>query len=247
MKRFRIMLTTCDRPERLRALLSDLLREAEGHDVFVTVANDGKQVPKKIQQIIDQAGWGYRAFRHKFGKVGYGKFLSRLLVDELKAWRGAGCPKDALWMVLQDDYRLCKGFFRRLGDAWDEGRRHGAIILMYHIDRSRRLSHKPLGEFVNQVRWLDASIVTSSPFLSGVGWTICGHRAGPGRSSGVGNWLTARLRYDFPDAIAVQVKESIVVHATAPSVMNPDVYREPDAMRTVRYIDGDEARDRLEQ
>lgn len=246
---FRIILTTCDRPERLGRLLEDLIRESEwAGAVELIVADDGREpIGEDLKAIIASAGWRYLRSRRQFGKEGYGKLLHGALQGEYRAWQGGEYRMGTLWMVMQDDFRLCAQFFPRLVEAWREGRRYGAVALQYHIDQSRRNWKGPLGESVDEVNWLDACTVASRIFWGRLKWTIHGHRAKEGNSSGVGNWLTARLLYDFPDGIAVRTKESLVVHARDRSLMNPDVDRKPDAMRTARFIDGDEARDRLEQ
>jgi hypothetical protein len=244
----RIVLTTCNRPRLFGLLADDLIREVGDAGAHVSVVDDGTRQAGELagwRGVFLARGWDWTRHDAPHGAGGYYAVLSEAFAREHDAWIAAGTPTDWIWLILQDDLRLCRDFRARLVSAWSAAATSfSAHALMIHIDATRE-GHvvAASGGVVERVDWLDCITALSADALSAFGWRFMAHRP-RGTGSTVGNYMLGQFRRrGF--AIA-RTAQSLVVHADAPSVMNPAVKRAPGGMRTVRYIDGDEARDALE-
>ena len=245
-KRLCVAVTTYDRPDALARLLDDVEREGSDLDLDVRVYDDGSPDGyDAIERRLRARGWTYVRAARRHGKEDWWTWWNTILAD----LRSTDAPT---LVVLQDDLRLCDGFFARSLDLWSGIRdaRKGSLFL--HLDetgatmrRARWTTARPhrVGSVVN-CGWVDCTaFVCERATLDALRWRLdpISPRRWQGNrllGSGVGAQLSVRLHR--ARLSMYRVDESLAVHVEGPSRMNPEArLRLP--MRTVRYVGGDAA------
>jgi len=247
--RFCVLVTTYANPEGLQRLLEDLERERlPGMDVRVYDDGTAAQDDAVIRRIVDH-GWTYRRADVNHGKENWWRWWNTILAD-LRAQ-----PAE-FFVGLQDDVRLCTGFFERAWDLWTsiDDQRKASLYLHVTPERGRagstcwtRVRAQQAGRVIHS-GWMDlAAFLCSRRMFERLGWELQpvpanrwqGH---PERSSGVGQQIS--LRADALGLRMYRTEMSLVLHGTRPSLMNPAA-RERWEMTTVGFADGDAAAARL--
>ncbi len=108
-----VVVLTYARPDSLALLLDDLERESTAGGLDVRVYDDGTPSPDPaLAERIRRLGWRYRLAPHNHGKQEWWRWWNTILAD----LRGSAAP---LTYVLNDDMRLCAGFFERSVALWE--------------------------------------------------------------------------------------------------------------------------------
>jgi len=241
-----VAVTTYDRPDALARLLDDIEREGSDVDLDVRVYDDGSPHGyDAIERRLRARGWTYVRAGRRHGKEDWWTWWNTILAD-LRS------TDASTFVVLQDDLRLCEGFFARSLDLWSGIRdaRKGSLFL--HLDETgatmRRArwttarAHR-VGAVVN-CGWVDCTaFLCERTTLDALRWRLepISPRRWQGNrllGSGVGAQLSVRLHR--ARLSMYRVDESLTVHVEGPSRMNPEArLRLP--MRTVRFVGGDAA------
>lgn len=238
-----VAITTYARPDGLAALLDDLERELPAGGVDLLVFDDATPhfAPALAARIDDLGGRLIRAAANH-GKAGWWRWWNTIL-SELHALDAPA------YYVLQDDLRLCSGFFERAERLWDsiEDPRKASLYLHVTPERGQLgtscwtpVVAADAGEVVHS-GWVDCAAFRGDRRLfDALGWHLepIGARrwsTDSAVSSGVGQQLS--LRAHGAGVGMYRAKASLALHDGAVSVMNADA-RARWPMHTVGFVDG---------
>jgi FkbM family methyltransferase len=240
-----VVITTYSRPDGLGRLLDDIERERLG-DLDVRVYDDATpHADGAIERRLKARGWTYRRATTNHGKRGWWRWWNTILED-LRS------EPASLYVVLQDDMRLCERFFHRSHEQWSaiDDPRKASLYLHLSEQRAELGSscwtpvHAEQAGGVVRCGWVDlAAVVCDRRLFEALAWRLVPipERRWDGReelSSGVGQQISLRA-YRLGLGM-YHVKRSLAVHDDSPSLMNPAA-RQRWTMDTVGFIDGDEA------
>ena len=222
-----IVITTYNRPEQLRRLLSDLMTDAVDLRVHCRVYND------RSERAYPDMPSGSATFAIQYidlpvhhGKVRYCQLIDRVFQD-LRATTAR------YYLQLPDDVRLKPGFLANAIGVYEAIDDRDKICLNVYLDSSR--IGKPcwsralpriesFGDTrVFKTGWVDMVYVAEQRFFEALDYTIKPIPAerwqrNPRRSSGVGAQISRRLaRRSF-----YQVRECLLRSEGGPSLMNPE-------------------------
>lgn len=246
-----VVVTTYDRPDGLARLLEDLDRECDG-TVEVRVYDDG--TPRGHEGVgprLAQRGGHYVRAGHNHGKTRWWQWWNTILADLRR------CAARS-FLVLQDDMRLCPDFLERSLALWDGIRDERKGSLFLHLDESAVSSGRSGWTTSQDVQagrvvrcgWVDMNaFICDRRLFEALDWHL---RPVPGRrwsenpllGSGVGAQISVRAHQRGLGLY--RVRESLTVHDSSPSRMNPRA-RDDEPLTTVRFVDGDAAAERLAQ
>jgi hypothetical protein len=248
---FVVAVRTFNRPARLLELLEDLVRERPPNaELRVTVFDDHSTIDNtQARTLCAEQGW--RWVRHPRN---FGKRKAWRAFDVMFRWLKAELHPRDLCVFLDDDMRLCEGFFARVARTWKgiRDRRKSTLHLM--VDASRRghscwtaIPPKRVSDEVALIQWVDGSFVADSSFFRALHWRVDAippsrWASNPHLSTGVGRQLSQRLVAASRNLY--QVNRSLVVHAQCDSRMNPGL-RKTQRLETVDFVDGESACDAL--
>lgn len=238
--RFHVIVTSYDRPADLLRLLRDIASWSSGFKVDVSVYDDYSPSDIRRSQALAQAmGWSFRQSPKRNGKEGYANWLGQILRDELKS------SSASLFVLLQDDIRLCSNFFEQLSHAWSGLGRRGAIQL-YRDSRADRphwttMKPKRTGSFI-RVGWVDCvfacdretarCIVADPPKIDRSRW-----QKNPKASSGFGSHVSHLFeRRGIPMFAPAR---SLVAHVGFNSSKMHPGEREKHPLRAIDFADGE--------
>ena len=241
-----VAITTYDRPDTLERLLEDLEREAARVDLDVRIYDDcSPRGYEAIARRLRARGWTYVRAERRHGKEDWWGWWNAILAD-LRS------TPASTFVVLQDDLRLCEGFFERTLELWSGigDARKGSLFL--HLDeaaaalqraRWTNVRNRRVGPVVN-CGWVDCTaFVCGRATLDALRWRLDPIARGRWQSnpllgSGVGAQISMRLLR--ARLSMYRVDESLAVHVDGPSQMNREArMRQP--MRTVHFVGGEAA------
>jgi FkbM family methyltransferase len=245
-----IVITTFNRPDHLSRLIDDI--EAQwpgGAGLDISVFDDGSPMGYGgIERRLARHGWTYTRSGHNRGKAGWWEWWNAILAQLREG------PADR-YLVLQDDVRLCDGFFERVERLWSgiDDRRKASLFL--HADtytaEPGRSRWTPFDEVrvrdVVRCGWVDLTAFRCDRrFFDALSWRLTPIERPwdrkPWLGSGVGAQISSRL---FASGLGMyRVVDSLVVHAQTPSMLNPEA-RARWPIRTERFVDGEAAAHRL--
>jgi FkbM family methyltransferase len=238
-----VAITTYDRPELLDRLLDDLEREAPPEGLHVRVYDDASAGGYgRIEERLRAQGWAYVRAPRQHGKEGWWRWWNAILADLRRT-------NASTFIVLQDDMRLCRGFFARSRALWSSIADPRKASLFLHVDecttgvgetRWTPVRTRSLGA-VSECGWVDCTaFLCERATLEALAWHV--DPISPGRwrgnpllGSGVGAQISARLH--LRRRTMYRVNDSLTLHTEGASRMNPDARRQ-QPMRTVRFVDG---------
>jgi len=246
-----VLITTFDRPALLMRLLEDIDTQAAvgGHRVHVRVYDDASSRDYSgVVRYLQTRKHFYRRATTRHGKQRLWEWMNCVLQDA----KNSG---EELFLFLQDDIRLCKNFFTQLQARWSELRGRPATLNLHRDEERARATTgcwtlAPLQRMgkVSSVGWTDcAAFLCARPALAALGWRLkpipkSRWSSNARLSSGVGQQLSTRLHRGGWALYRTEL--SLVVHADAPSQLNP---RRRESMRTVHFVDGSAEVVRLER
>lgn len=245
-RRVRVVVVSYERPAVLDALLHDLERCRGGHEVSVVVYDDASGSDYSAPRAtLDRLGGEYVRASENHGKRRFWSWMNRVYADQ------RGRPED-VFVMLQDDVRLCDRFLDRVLNLWDRVSDPRRVTLTLMRD-SRTATGAWTGALpldagpVFEVGWVDGIFLCDPRYFEALEWSL--RRVDPGRwrrdhrrSSGVGEQVSRRL---FAAAMGMYaVKRSLLVHVSGSSKLNPDERRHNPLLST-HFVDGDAAAKRL--
>src|SRR5262249_21870958 len=237
-----VAVTTYDRPQQVGRLLDDLEREAPPEGLDVRVYDDASPSGyESIAKRVRARGWSYVRAPRRHGKQDWWRWWNVILAD-LRATRAS------TFVVLQDDMRLCTGFFARSLALWSGIHDPRKASLFLHVDAADLVARsrwtpvrlRGLGA-VCECGWVDCNaFVCTRATFDALGWRVDPISAYRWRSnallgSGVGAQLSARLHHRR--LTMYRVSDSLPLHTDGVSTMTPEARRR-QPMRTVRFVDG---------
>ncbi|WP_321415755.1 glycosyltransferase family 2 protein [uncultured Desulfobacter sp.] len=244
-----VVIMTYERPLRLLDLLNDIQREQRlGHKVDVRVYNDASQKDYAAPIAhIQRNRWLYRCAGQNHGKHCYWRWINHVYA-ELK-----DIDQNTLVVFLQDDVRLCRDFFDKAENQWQSIRDSHKATLTLLVDSQREgrscwTGFKPRrNNKVWQTQWVDQLFMADRRFLEAIHFRIESISSrrwqfNPDLSSGVGQQLSTQLHRAGWKMYCVN--QSLIAHIDHPSLMNGEL-RKRESMKTVRFIDGAAALDKL--
>ncbi len=235
--RYCVLIFTHNRPAQLLAILSDLRREMQKHQIDIYVYDDGSDADyREVVATVKGMGGNYTRSQVRHGKLRFWQWTNRAYADLRTA------PFDR-FVQLPDDVRLARGFFERAEAVWSKISDDRKIALSVHVDDSREhqpcwtnFSPKRLGEF-DLTGWVDGAFYSTRDLLDALNWELTPIKPprNRNRSSGVGSQMSRRLfRADYA---MYRVHQSLVRHTYDPSQMHPQE-RAQHPLHTVRFADG---------
>lgn len=241
-----VVITTYSRPDGLSRLLDDIERERPGDALDVRVYDDATPNPDAaVEQRVRDRGWTYRRAEANHGKRNWWRWWNTIL-DDLRQ------QPARLFIVLQDDMRLCERFFDRALELWSGIDDPQKASIYLHLTEERAelgtscwtsVRAEPAGQVVRS-GWVDlAALMCDRRLFDTLDWQLAPipARRWNGReelSSGVGQQISVRAH--SLGLGMYQVHRSLAVHDDSPSLMNAAARRE-STMETVGFIDGEEA------
>jgi FkbM family methyltransferase len=241
-----VVVTTYARPDSLALLLDDLERDAPAGGLDVRVYDDATPNPAtEIAKRVRALGGTYRRAAANHGKRNWWQWWNVILEDLRRT-------PARLFYVLQDDMRLCDGFFDRSTALWESIADPRKASLYLHLSAERGALGSRCWTPVRATRdgevahcgWVDcAAFMGDRRLFEAIGWTlqpVAEHRwrSQEIMSSGVGQQIS--LRAHRAGLRLYRVSRSLTVHDCSPSLMSAAA-RERWTMETVDFIDGDEA------
>jgi hypothetical protein len=152
-----------------------------------------------------------------------------------------------VFVMLDDDMRLCHRFVHHMLRIWDQAVRNGGVTMHLMVDSSRKDKACWTGEVpqvvndeLRRIQWVDGSYVCDHRMLGALEWVVepipkSRWKGSPSLSTGVGQQLSQRLvRKGY---LLLQVTRSLVVHTGLVSQYNPNE-RTDNPLSTVDFIDG---------
>ena len=216
-----VSVITYARLAALLLLLDDVERERSRFDgeVEVRVYDDASPEYDAVRDLCAERGYAFTSQPEHRGRDEHW----RLIADEMADLRDA--PAD--WYVfLQDDVRLCEGFFARAIAAWETLDEPVAMNLTHHEGRSgscwTRVKPRPAGAGV-EVGWVDGMYLARRELLERLAYTVERPPAGFLRrnaGSGVGMMVSRKLVES--GARLYRVEESLSTLQAVPSLMHTE-------------------------
>ena len=234
-----VVITACDRPDWLEALLGDLARAADGSPIDVRVYDDGSEADMSGPRgRVEARGWRWHRAECRHGKPEYWRLMGKAIADLRDV------SPDAFVALLPDDVRVCERFFTRATEAWaaiDDPMKMALTVL---ADAWREGQPSWTGVTpqrrgaVWRTQWIDGAFVAPRALFEALDFEVLPVSAGrwrrdPQLSSGVGRQLSLRLA-EAGHALYC-VHESLVDHRIGPSRMTPST--PDDRHRTLRFVD----------
>lgn len=234
------VITTFNRPNEVQDLLEDIERERGERDVFVVLYDDySAKDYSLVRTFVNERGWLYVRTPDNCGKLNFWRLFNHAFI-RLKS------VSFKYVVFLQDDLRLCAGFFERAIAVWKKIRDPHKVALNLHIDCGREgvsiATNRRNARFLpaELSGWIDCIFLAERQLFRTLDYRV--EPVGAARwhknrllGSGVGGQLTTRLKADH--LRMYRVSESLVYHRLIPSWMNP-VERIRNRAATVRFADG---------
>lgn len=248
---FVVVVRTFNRPARLLELLEDIVRERPPNVLLrVVVFDDASRIDNTLaRQLCDEQGWAWVRHPQNFGKRKAWRAF-----DTMFRWLKPKLHPLDLCVFLDDDMRLCRGFFAQIASSWRSIRDRRKSTLHLMVDRSRQgktcwtaIEPKPYNDCATRIQWVDGSFVADASFFRALHWRMqpvpqSRWQTNPKLSTGVGRQISQRLVAASRNLY--QVKRSLVVHAQCDSRMNPGL-RKSQRLETVDFVDGEQEAARL--
>jgi hypothetical protein len=221
---FHIVIMAYERPEDLLRLLRDIKSAGHGLRVRVSIHDDASACDMTaVRAFCDRQQWSLIKSKKRGGKEGFARRTYQALV----AAKASASPTD-LFILLQDDMRLCGGFFGLISRAWQDLPRHPAVLIPYHDPRMARqqwtgIAPTSEGGFL-RLGWTDCSFCTDRSTLA---MMLCEPpvvdphvwKRRPNASSGLGVHLSHLLvRIGIP---IYGMRTSLLAHVGRDSKMHP--------------------------
>jgi len=231
MQKIVIFITTYNRPELLKQLIKDIIRERNGYILDLIIINDHSTLDysQVINQLNDHFPDNHRYIVNpeNYGKAYYWKTVSRgynLLLGETFDY----------FIQLPDDVRLIKGFFKRATDSFDAIHDSQKTCMNILVEYSRLMKPcwtdvmpKPIsfnGIDLIRTGWVDMCFISNVSFFKALNFTINAvdlkWSTKKGVSSGVGMQISRRIIAQNKSIYSV--KRSLVMHGDHRSVMHPE-------------------------
>lgn len=235
-----VLVTTYNRPVALQRLIEDVRRSKGSHDVSMAVYDDASVADYGgARELVEaEAGWTWVRAAQNHGKRRFWAWINHLLADARQR------PED-VFVMLQDDVRLCDRFFDRALNVWDrvEDRKRATLTLMRDARTSRgSWSGHPAVDCgpVFLTGWVDGIYLAHRRSFDALGWRLrkiqpSRWQNDPRRSSGVGEQASARL--SAAGLRMYGVKHSLLVHAVGESKLNA-VERRHNPLISTHFVDG---------
>ncbi len=228
-------------------LLADVERETEDceYDVRVAVYDDGSDEDvSEVQKRIMENGWEYHRSAVPHGKKGYWELVSNMFGDCREL------PSDSFFVMVANDYRLCRRFFVRALGAWQAISDQKKAALNLLADRQRDNVAQWTGfppvkhnAHIWKTQWNDGVLLCPISTLAFLEFRIDQppkHRwERRGISSGVWHNFSSRLHQAGYGLY--RVHRSLTVHAHWPSTMHDPGKRRAEPIVAHRYVDGNGA------
>jgi hypothetical protein len=238
----RVLVTTYERPGALQRLLEDLVETRAAHDVSVVVYDDASKADyARCHALVEREGWSWVRASQNHGKRRFWAWINRIFADQRDR-------TESVFLMLQDDVRLCDRFFDRALNLWNTVTdKSGATLNLMRDARTQTgiwTGHPGLDcgpVFLSG--WVDGIYLAHRRCLSTLDYRVDAvapvrWQKDPRKSSGVGQQLSGRLSKAGMRMYAV--KHSLLVHASGDSKLNP-VERRENPLTTTHFIDGDAA------
>jgi len=243
--RIYVAITTCERPEDVMLLLQDIKQSLGEFEVRVIVYDDASAADYTLAKtFIRDNGWQFINMKHRHGKHGYIKLMSRVFNDALRA------AADYYYFI-QDDIRLCSEFFGRTTTLWDDIDDPKKATLFLLKDDSRGatgvapwtgVKATPAGR-VDRTQWVDGNAFMFGPNIRFA--MPHGHIPRPPSSwffnpthgSGFGRQVSRGL--NDKGFNLYQSRQSYVAHVHRSSIMNP-LTRAANPLSAISFVDGTE-------
>jgi len=237
MKKLHIIITTYNRPQMLKNLLSDIFKYVKGYNLSIDITDDGssqnyklvhsfiKRKSEKEPKIFSYIKY-YRNNENQ-GKKGYWLTINSIF-DRIRKTNAD------YYFMLPDDVRLDKDFFNKAINIYEQINDNKKICLNLLLDKGRKgkscwtnfiPKEKKFGHIkVYLTGWNDLCFIANRNFFEQLNFRI--DRISRERwnenailSSGVGKQISERLcklEYHF-----YQVTKTLIEHGTHISKMNP--------------------------
>ena len=130
-KRIHVMITTYNRPDQCMSLLEDIEAERGDYEVSLTLLDDcSDENYVAVQHYCEAREWMYKRARINHGKRGFSQTMRTMI--------GLAADINAdYYIYLQDDGRLCDGFFDKAISAWEAIDDPGKVSLTLARDSLR--------------------------------------------------------------------------------------------------------------
>lgn len=206
-----VLITTCNRPEKLREVIGDVEREIPG--AFLVVVDDGSEPQAVLDTRLDHI---LIRNARRFGRQGYWRTVA-------KGFDAVRRRTYGFFVMLPDDVRLKEGFMERATETWKGIQDKRKACLSLHSEGRERTANwtgfQPvrMGD-VWLSQWSDLCFISDDRFLRLI------PRLSPcmntSTSSGVGGQISRRLYKRNWNMY--HVADTLVTHGNHPSVMHAD-------------------------
>lgn len=242
--RFRVLVTTYNRPDDLTFLLRDIWGASANATVEVTIFDDASTVDmSKPQALASMLGFRWRRNPVNVGKRGFAARLCSFIKEEARQM-----GRDELLVVLQDDHRLSEQFFKQVASISASSRFDSLMPARdsrMSIPQWTGYEPRQVGTLI-QTQWLDGVFVCtknvaqvigdSAPHFDSSRWND------PAISSGFGCHISNVLN-NLGKRLYV-ASRSLAVHTGMDSMMHPE-QRKLHPLATLGYIEGEKVAVRL--
>lgn len=222
--RVRVSIATCERPELLDDLLTDLEIVMRRLDIHVAVYEDPSDADYRAPRArVERNGWSWHRFDERLGKARHHELVTREMAD---------CEaSDAEWFVfLPDDVRLIRHAIPRAITTWSRLADPSTLTLWRLKDHEGQPNWTGLlpeqRDHAFEVFHVDGIYLCRRETLEFLGYRCppLPRRYRPGRatSSGVGRSMSLTL-HDAGRRMYRVAKSLAIPVQGAPSVMNPNV------------------------
>jgi len=227
--RFGVGITTFNRPDSLMELLLQLDDWRDVYDLKLVIVDDGSSADySSVKKWCRYRPWiTFRTNKKNHGKKGYYKRVNQVL----KFFRGLNADR---FVLLQDDFRICSGFFSAIIAYWamiEDGHR-AALDILVQNDKQYREGHwgsaRPVscnfgGSVFDNSGWMDCAWFMPRKTLERLGWKLEKPPkdywdGAPFRGSGVGEFISRRVR---KIGNIYRTEKSLIRRVQLPSLMHP--------------------------
>lgn len=233
-----VNIITYNRPARLLCLMRDL-DEQRFPGVRVSIFDDGSDADYTPVKALLRPADEYRRMHHH-GKTHWWK-LVRTVHQSMRR------RKARYYITLDDDLRLCRDFFGRAIDFWERIEDPSKVALCLHRDKREDCwgsGPSVVRGHVRKTGWLECAFLTRRGYYESLRFTASPVRRPwhqrPELGSGVYRTISTTLRKRHRNIYGVV--ESLVVHAGVHDSQMNSFARSRRPLRTVNFIDGEDAR-----
>ena len=214
---FCVVITTYNRPDMLRTLLENILKEKKQYNVHIVVFDDGSDFK------YDLSNYNVKVIR-MFPNMGKQKYY----ITFNATFSYVKNINSKYFIYLPDDITLVDDFFSKVKNTYESINDPRKICLSILTDdrvkRPNWTSHKPI-DFGNyyKTQWNDLCFISEKGFFESLNYKIeeipkTRWEKNPNISSGVGHQISVRL--DKNGYGMYHTKSSMVVHGDHESKMN---------------------------